>query len=736
MPRIILFLLIVFFFVFCLTGFGFAQQPLEIEYPEVMGETPTPGLSFPEYIRYIFLLSLTVGGFIAFGVIIFGGFRFLTSANRPAVVADAKDQISAGILGLFVLFCSWLILYTLNPQLLILKLPGLGAPRIGEIPVWVAEKESLAAEEIPFGALINSQYDDSNFYSDYQGVLHPKRQERVKTVARKAKEATEKLTLLMGDLEKESKILTDYGLNLKDHAEQLKNYANNCQCSNCSKCCDTSGCGNCACNCRCSGDPCRNRAQMENLRNNIIPRDISNIQNQKPIVEEKKKIVDLFTGAFEAFVKKNKKVEDFINENATGTNALSPDLQKIIYEMKDLENTTSSTYTLSNGSLFSTPAYYYQLKYRPEEENDIENNKLYFEKAIGRLTEAKMKMKNCSNRGDLIGYNNFYEWKGYKEGTGTFKEIEIVHWEENGGNIIAGLDLFTFYCSKYGPAVILTQEGTYCTTEIQTGQAIDEAEDLGLKILNELTAIFNNSAAATNNGFTAAAAAEDEINEASLETSEANKLIGLASPGNDRTKDCVDSCPSVPCASSCVTTTGGCCETETVCSGEGEEETCTTYCVKWTKFCRCQTCAGPSPCPITEINNSFNTLNSHYNKVNGRYNQIKTAYDYIKNTCQPNIQESYKKINSEKKINGFKVGEKINGIQTKLAKIRRQLDECFASVQEWTDYYQGRITIETLVDCETAKSEYLKEENLVNNCYGFDIEHPDRTDNLLCCESE
>jgi hypothetical protein len=62
-------------------------------------------------------------GLITFGALIYGGFRYLTSAGNPTAMSDAKDQISSALLGLILLFCSWLILNTINPELILLGEP-------------------------------------------------------------------------------------------------------------------------------------------------------------------------------------------------------------------------------------------------------------------------------------------------------------------------------------------------------------------------------------------------------------------------------------------------------------------------------------------------------------------------------------------------------------------------------------------------------------------------------------
>lgn len=99
--------------------FAFAQ---EIQYPSVPGApTPTAKTTFPEYVKYLFNLSITVAGVIALGVLIWAGISWLTSAGNPTAIAEAKEKIVGAFIGLIILLSSYLILTTINPQLTILK---------------------------------------------------------------------------------------------------------------------------------------------------------------------------------------------------------------------------------------------------------------------------------------------------------------------------------------------------------------------------------------------------------------------------------------------------------------------------------------------------------------------------------------------------------------------------------------------------------------------------------------
>jgi len=119
--KIFLIFVLVIFLISLFNGFCFAQKKLEIEYPELPGvETPTKTkTALPEYLRYVFTFAITIAGLLAFMALIYGGFSYLTSAGDPTRMADAKAQVSAGILGLIILLSSYLILNTINPQLVL-----------------------------------------------------------------------------------------------------------------------------------------------------------------------------------------------------------------------------------------------------------------------------------------------------------------------------------------------------------------------------------------------------------------------------------------------------------------------------------------------------------------------------------------------------------------------------------------------------------------------------------------
>ena len=110
-------LFIVLCFILFLPLAGFAADT-EIEYPRVPSATvPTVTTTFPEYAKYLVNFSLMVSGIVALGVLVWAGFLYLTSAGNLSQMEDAKRKIIGSLLGLAIIIGSYMILYTINPQL-------------------------------------------------------------------------------------------------------------------------------------------------------------------------------------------------------------------------------------------------------------------------------------------------------------------------------------------------------------------------------------------------------------------------------------------------------------------------------------------------------------------------------------------------------------------------------------------------------------------------------------------
>lgn len=94
-------------------------------------DLPVPSQGLPtdlgQLISAIFSWSLSIIGLVIFVRFFYAGFLWFTFAGNATNVGKAKDIMQNAVLGALVLFSAWLILNTINPDLVggVLDLPGL-----------------------------------------------------------------------------------------------------------------------------------------------------------------------------------------------------------------------------------------------------------------------------------------------------------------------------------------------------------------------------------------------------------------------------------------------------------------------------------------------------------------------------------------------------------------------------------------------------------------------------------
>ncbi len=110
------------------------------------GDTPLGG-----YIVALYNFLLGAIGIIAMIMLVYGGFRYMTSAGNPTAMGDAKDIFYSAIIGLALALISYLIIGTINPELLFTqdaKLAPAGSPGYStNLPVSCADKSHGGYEE-------------------------------------------------------------------------------------------------------------------------------------------------------------------------------------------------------------------------------------------------------------------------------------------------------------------------------------------------------------------------------------------------------------------------------------------------------------------------------------------------------------------------------------------------------------------------------------------------------------
>src|SRR3989338_7995642 len=77
-----------------------------------------------QYIQRLYIALVSLAGLVAGIMYVWAGVKWLTSAGAPDRITDAKKKIGNASLGLILVLSSYVILQTVNPALVTLKLPG------------------------------------------------------------------------------------------------------------------------------------------------------------------------------------------------------------------------------------------------------------------------------------------------------------------------------------------------------------------------------------------------------------------------------------------------------------------------------------------------------------------------------------------------------------------------------------------------------------------------------------
>jgi len=78
-------------------------------------------VTLEQYIQWVFTFALTMAAFLAVLMITVGGIIYMASGGNESQVTKAKGYITNALWGLLLAFGSYLLLYTINPQLVRFK---------------------------------------------------------------------------------------------------------------------------------------------------------------------------------------------------------------------------------------------------------------------------------------------------------------------------------------------------------------------------------------------------------------------------------------------------------------------------------------------------------------------------------------------------------------------------------------------------------------------------------------
>lgn len=263
--------------------------------------------------------AIRLSGLVAFLALVYGGLRYLLAAGSVDAIKRARRQIMAGFGSLVIVLASYLVLQTINPQIL------------GGIPEIVVAPETPPSsappsepgiipyvyQEIPFGTLLETRILAKNIScfneSDQLVDCHSQAaisQEEKETIAQKmteefpeqwpsAQPKDAEIAYLCYDFDEDGEFIdadpAQPGIQptthrdrleclekinqaiqvksefLRDRVKELSELSNQCACGVCG--CGACPCipkGTCPCGAPCGGDPCPGRARMIQIREQLF----------------------------------------------------------------------------------------------------------------------------------------------------------------------------------------------------------------------------------------------------------------------------------------------------------------------------------------------------------------------------------------------------------------------------------------------------------------------------------
>ncbi len=230
-------LLLLFTFLTLLV-FPVAVFALETIYPDIMGMSLTSNSELTDYVKYFVNIAIGSAGILATASMVIGGIFYLISRGIGKYTGMGLEWVKSGLLGMVLLICAYLILYTINPALISPMLQKL-IPIPGFMINQNIEKQGLPVisyQEIPLGKLTETvlskeincyDFDDSG--DPIQNKTKTDSGEEVDGPTFLVHDRADCLAKLNFALEKKSVIIANL-------SKKIVELMNNCGCANSSGC--------------------------------------------------------------------------------------------------------------------------------------------------------------------------------------------------------------------------------------------------------------------------------------------------------------------------------------------------------------------------------------------------------------------------------------------------------------------------------------------------------------------
>ena len=96
---------------------------LQVDLPTVGGLKPTASFGPGHWIQYIFVFALSIVGLAVIAAFVWAGIEYMTAGDNSSKVSSARSRMWSAVQGLIILLGSYIILNTINPDLVNIREP-------------------------------------------------------------------------------------------------------------------------------------------------------------------------------------------------------------------------------------------------------------------------------------------------------------------------------------------------------------------------------------------------------------------------------------------------------------------------------------------------------------------------------------------------------------------------------------------------------------------------------------
>lgn len=96
---------------------NFISKALDVETQGIPDDTGLFDGTLAQVLTSLIQSALTLVGVISLGIMIYGGFRWMTSAGNEDTIGEAKRTITAGAIGIIIIIISYSVVYFIISKL-------------------------------------------------------------------------------------------------------------------------------------------------------------------------------------------------------------------------------------------------------------------------------------------------------------------------------------------------------------------------------------------------------------------------------------------------------------------------------------------------------------------------------------------------------------------------------------------------------------------------------------------